>query len=149
MAIVVGVLYFAIYLGTSLASSRAGAVRVRMRSLPRGINIAYLVGGGLLAVAGLFAWGRVQIGAIHAYLLLYAAQNLRRPMIVGYLSVRIDHRLMATGLSVETQLRSVLTAVGAVVVGLLADRRGVGAAILIMGGVALGVYPLMRLRESA
>lgn len=82
-----------------------------------------------------------------AYLLLYVAQNVRRPMVVGYVRGHIDHRTMATGLSVETQLRTVLTAIFAPLVGLLADRLGVGPAILIFGGVALVAYPLAGVRD--
>jgi len=147
VAIVVGGLFFVVYLATSFASSRAGAVRERARSLPAAINGIYLAGTGLLAAAGLSAWGGWQGVAIAAYLLLYVSQNVRRPMIVGYVSEQIDHRMMATGLSVETQLRTVLTAILAPLVGLLADRLGVGAAILCIAGVALVGYPLVRVRE--
>jgi len=147
VAVVVGGLFFLIYLATSFASSRAGAVRERAPSLSRAINGFYLLGMGLLAAAGLSAWGGWEAGAIAAYLLLYVAQNARRPMVVGYVSEHIDHRMMATGLSVETQLRTVLTAIFAPLLGLLADRLGVGPAVLIIGGLALVGYPLVRVRE--
>jgi MFS family permease len=149
VAVVVGGLFFVIYLATSFAASRAGAVRERAPSLSRAINGFYLVGMGLLAAAGLSAWVGWEAGAIVAYLLLYVAQNVRRPMIVGYVSERIDHRMMATGLSVETQLRTVLTAIFAPLLGLLADRLSVGAAVLILGGLALVAYPIARVRENA
>ena len=147
VAVVVGGLYFVIYLATSFASSRAGAVHDRARSLPAAVNGIYLAGTGLLAAAGLSAWGGWRGAAIAAYLLLYVSQNVRRPMIVGYVSERIDHRMMATGLSVETQLRTVLTAFLAPLIGLLADRLGVGAAILCIAGLAFAGYPLVRVRE--
>ena len=147
VAVVVGGLFFLIYLATSFASSRAGAVRERAPSLSRAINGFYLLGMGLLAAAGLSAWGGWEAGAIAAYLMLYVAQNVRRPMIVGYLSEQIDHRMMATGLSIETQLRTVLTAIFAPLLGLLADRLGVGAAVLIIGGLALIGYPLFRVGD--
>jgi MFS family permease len=147
VAVVVGGLYFVIYLATSFASSRAGYVHERVASLSKAINGAYLAGMGLLAAAGLSAWGGLEVGAIVAYFLLYVAQNVRRPMIVGYVSERIDHRMMATGLSVETQLRTVLTAISAPLIGLTADRLGVGPAILVFGGLALVGYPLVRVRE--
>ncbi len=147
VAVVVGGLFFVVYLATSIASSRAGVVRERARSLPAAINGVYLAGTGLLAAAGLSAWSGWQGAAIAAYLLFYMSQNVRRPMIVGYVSERIDHRTMATGLSVETQLRTVLTAILAPVVGLLADRLGVGVAILCIAGLAFVGYSLVRVRE--
>ena len=149
VALVVGALYSVIYLATSVAASRAGAVESRAPTLSSAINGVYLLGSALLAVGGLSAWCGVPAGAIAAFLLLYAAQNLRRPMIVGYLSERIDHRMMATGLSVETQLRTVLTAVLAPLVGLAADRFGVGAALVMLGGAAVLAVPFVRVREAA
>ena len=149
VALVVGASYCVIYLMTSLAASRAGAVESRAPSLSSAINGIYLLGSALLAVGGLSAWCGAPVGAIAAFLLLYAAQNLRRPMIVGYLSERIDHRMMATGLSVETQLRTALTAVLAPLVGLAADRLGVGAALVVLGGAAVLAVPFVRVREAA
>ena len=146
-AVVVGGLFFVIYLATSFASSRAGYVRERAGSLSKAINGFYILGMGLLTVAGISAWGGWAAGAIAAYLMLYVAQNIRRPMIVGYVSQHIDHRLMATGLSVETQLRTVLTAILAPIAGLLADRLGVGVAILVIGGLGLIAYPIARVRD--
>jgi MFS family permease len=149
VAIVAGVFYSLIYLMTSVAASRAGAVESRVPSLSRAIDGIYLLGAVLLAAGGLAAWGGVPAGAIAALLLLYACQNLRRPMIVGYVSERIDHRMMATGLSVETQLRTLLTAILAPLIGLAADRLGVGATLVALGGLAVLAYPFVRIRGAA
>ncbi len=146
VAIFAGAIFFAIHLGTSFASANAGNVRDRAPSLSKAINGVYLAGAGLLAAAGATAWGGWAAGAIVAYLLLYAAQNVRRPMVIGYVSEQIDARLMATGLSIKTQLRTLLVAILAPIVGLLADRFGVGPAILISGGLALAAYPIARIR---
>jgi MFS family permease len=92
VAVVVGGLFFLIHMATSFASSRAGVVRRRVATLSRAINGLYLLGMGLLVAAGLSARGAWQVGAIAAYLLLYAAQNVRRPLIVGYVSERRSSR---------------------------------------------------------
>jgi len=149
VGIIVGGLFFLIYLTTSFASSRAGHVQQRARSLSAAVNLAYALGMGLLVAAGAFAAGGWSLGAIAAFLVLYSVQNVRRPMVVGYISDWIDPRTMATGLSVETQLRTVLTAIFAPLVGLTADRLGVGFAVLALGAIALIGYPLVRLRETS
>jgi MFS family permease len=147
VAVIVGALFSLMYLMTSYAAAHADGVRQRVASLPRAINGVYIVGMALLVGAGASAWAGWQVGAILAYLLLYIAQNVRRPLVVGFVSERIDHRMMATGLSVETQLRTILTAAFAPLIGLLADRLGVGLAILTLGGLALLGHPLLRVRE--
>ena len=145
---VVGVLYFTIYLVTCFASSRAGHVAQRMSSLPRAANATFAIGLGLLAIAGVAAWSGVPGIAIGGFLLLYAIQNLRRPILVGYLADLLPHRTMATGLSVETQLRTLLMAGMAPLLGFLADRWGVGAAILILAALSAAAFPLVRITAT-
>ena len=148
VALVVGVLYFAIYVGTSFASSRAGHVECRVRSLPVAVDMTYILGLILLAGAGAAAWGGLSAIAIAAFLLLFAVQNLRRPMLVGYLSDLLSHRTMATGLSVESQLRTLLMAGFAPLLGFLADRFSVGVAVLALAAGGLILFPLIRIRPA-
>jgi MFS family permease len=144
VAVVVGVLYFVIYLGTSFASSRAGCVERRARSLPSAVNATFLLGLVLLAFAGGTFWGGLTAVAVVAFLFVFAVQNLRRPMLVGYLSDLLPHRTMATGLSVETQIRTLLMAALAPLLGHLADRVGVGAAVLLPAVAGIAAFPLLR-----
>jgi len=148
VAVVVGALYFLLYIATSFASSRAGNLERRVRSLPYAVNSTYLIGLGLLAGAGAAAWGGIPEIAIAAYIGVYVLQNVRRPLVVGYLAGRMPHRAMATGLSVESQLKTILMAALAPLIGLLADRFGVGPAIglIAVGGIAL--LPLVAVREG-
>jgi hypothetical protein len=68
--------------------------------------------------------------------------------MVGYLSDLIPHRTMATGLSVESQLRTLLTAGIAPLVGFLADRIGVGEALTIIAVVAVAALALLRVQSE-
>ncbi len=149
VAVVVGLLYFVIYLGTSFASSRAGDLQDRIRSVPHAANGTFLLGAALLAVAGGAAWGRVPAIAIVGYLLVYAVQNIRRPILVGYLSDLLPQRTMATGLSVETQLRTLLVVGMAPLLGFLADRLGVGVAVLTLASATLLLFPWIMIRRAS
>jgi len=148
VAMVVGVLYFAIYLVTSFACSRAGHVEQRLRSRAHAANATLIAGVALLAIAGSAAWGGVPGIAIAAFLLLYGTQNLRRPILVGVLSDHLSHRTMATGLSVETQIRTLFAAGLAPLLGFLADRFGVGVALLLLAALATAALPVLRLKVS-
>ncbi len=147
-ALIVGGLYFFIYLGTSYAASHAGTVVGRVRSLPRTANFIYLAGAVLLAGAGLSAWKDLRWIAIVAFLVLYVLQNLRRPVMVGYLAELIPQRTMATGLSVESQLRTLIMAGLAPIVGMLADRFGVGLAVGVIGLIGLVLTWLLHINET-
>ena len=149
VAVFVGALYFVIFLGTAFASSRAGHVHRRVRSLPLAVDWTFFVGLALLAVAGGAAWGGIPGLAIAGFLLVYAVQNLRRPMLVGFLADLLSHRTMATGLSVESQLRTLLMAGMAPLLGYLADRYSGGVAVLVLAACGLAFLPLLRVARSS
>lgn len=146
-AILVGCIYFVIYLATSFASSSAGAVQARLKSLSHGINLTLIIGIGLLIGAGAAAWFNLDGLAIAGFLGAYVLQNLRRPLVVGYLADRFEHGSMASGLSVEVQLRTLIMAGMAPALGWLADQVGVGAAIVYISVGVLLIAPLLIIRE--
>lgn len=149
VAIVVGVLYFLIYLGTSYAASHAGMVEKRVQSLTRAANLIYAAGVILLAAGGIGVMSRVYIISIVGFLGLYLLQNLRRPLLVGYLSDLIPQQTMATGLSVESQLRTLFTAALAPLIGLVADRLGVGQSLLMVAVLATLLLPITSISAQA
>jgi len=96
-ALVVGVVYAVLYLGTSLAASSAGKVERRFSGLTRAVNLSYLAGLTLLAGAGLATQFELYPLAVLAFAGLYLLQNVRRPLMVGYLAEVIDPRLIPAG----------------------------------------------------
>ena len=146
-AVMIGAVYFVIYLSTSYASRSAAKFSEKFSSLGRTINITFLLGAGLLFLAGFAAWTNLIILSILTFLAFYALRSLRRPMDVAYISDQIESRVMASGLSAEAQLTTILTALIAPGLGFLADRFGVGLALSVLGAGLLAVYPLIKVRE--
>jgi len=146
-AIVIGVVYFLIYLSTSYASRSAADFSHRFRSLGRAINLSFLAGAGLLFLAGMATWGNFVALSIVIFLGFYVLHNLRRPMNVSYISDQISHRVMASGLSVESQAKTILAAGFAPLLGYFADLLGVGPALAILGAGVLAMYALVRVDE--
>ena len=147
-AILVGCVYFLIYLATSFASSNAGTFQAHLKTPARGINLTLITGIALLVLAGIASWRGLASVAIVAFLSAYILQNLRRPLIIGYLADRMEHCSMASGLSVEAQLRTLIMAGLAPLLGWLADRIGVGAGILLVSVGILLITPLLIVRDE-
>jgi MFS family permease len=147
-ALLIGAVYFLIYLGTCAASGHAGAVHRLLRSPARSLNLTLLMAPALLLIAGLSVHLELRAVAIGAFVLLFLLQNLRRPMVVGYLADHMPHRAMAAGLSVEVQIRTVGVAVLAPALGALADRVGIGPGLAIVSLAALVVFPLAFVRDT-
>ncbi|MCP4141709.1 MAG: MFS transporter [Chloroflexi bacterium] len=147
-AIIIGLVYFVIYLFTSYASRSAAGFSERFPSLGRAINLSFLFGATMLLVAGFATSANLTIISIIVFLIFYALASLRRPMNVAYISDQIDSRIMASGLSVEAQFSTILTAIFAPLLGLLADHFGVGVALAVLGAGVLVMYVFVKVSEK-
>lgn len=141
-AVIVGLVYFVIYMLTSYASRSAHTVSQRFPNLSQAVNVTFLTGAGLLFVAGGATQYKIDALSILIFLFLYVLQNVRRPMNVSLISDQISSKVMASGLSVESQLTTVLMAILAPIMGALADKFGVGAALGGLGLLMLLLTPL-------
>ena len=146
-SLTVGVVYFAIYLLTSYASRNAAKISGRFKNLPTAVNVTYFIGAILIALAGLSMNYRIQTLAVLSLLVLYVLQNFRRPMNVSLVSDKISHKTMASGLSVESQITTVLMAIFAPLMGVVADKIGIGWALAFFGLFMFVVGAFVRVKE--
>ncbi len=147
-ALVIGGVYASLYLMTSYASRSADRFGARFRSLGQAINRTFLAGAGLLFLAGAASWRGWHGLAVAAFIGFYILHNLRRPLNVSYISDQIASQVMASGLSVESQAKTLLVALLAPLLGALADAWGVGAALAGLGALNLLLYLPARVRED-
>jgi hypothetical protein len=147
--VVVGVVYFLIYLLTSYASRSSDKFSQRFDRLSRAINLTYLVGVGFLFIAGLATWQELVVISILVFLGFYVLQNLRKPMNVAFVSDQISHKIMASGLSIEAQFTTILVAIFAPLLGALADGYGVGLALAAFGAGTLLLFIFVRVKDRA
>ncbi len=147
-AVVVAGVYTGIYLLNAWASRNAHRL-VRTGSLAPTLNGTYLLGGLVVMASGLaLSWGWNGL-AVLLFVGLYLLQNLRRPITMGYFSDLVPEAAMATALSVESNVRTLFAAFLAPLLGFLADRFGVGGALMGVGGLAVALFPLVRVRPVA
>ncbi|OAA29177.1 MFS transporter [Kosmotoga arenicorallina S304] len=146
-SIVVGLVYFVLYLLTSYASRSAWKVSKLFGSKEKALNITYILGAFAIILAGVFDSGTLRIVSILLFILLFVVENARRPMNIAYLSDTIAHTTMASGLSAESQLKTLIGAALAPILGLLADKFSVGMALVIMGLGMLSLYIPAKLKQ--
>jgi len=147
-ALLIGVVYFVIYLITSLASRRAYFFSNRFRNLSRAVNITYLAGIGLMIGAGVMAIVGLELIAVICFVGMFLLNNIRRPINVGIISDRISSKVMASGLSTETLLTTMFSAVFAPMLGYLVDKIGLGVGIALMGLVMVPLFFIVRVGEK-
>jgi MFS family permease len=142
-SIVIGVVYFAIFMLTSSASKRSGGIADRFTRLHTPLNITAL---GILV--GFFYNIGLSIVAIVLYMIMYIIHNLRAPMAIAYVSDVMEQDILATALSAESQAASLTAAIIALLIGFFADRYGVGSGLIIVSIILVFATPLYVAKEA-
>lgn len=148
IAVTSAAVYFVLYLLTSAASSRSGRFFSLFSSRRRGLNLTYLLGAAAMGLIGFGIVSGIRWLAVLLFVAYYLLENLRRPATLEYLSDRIKGSVMATGLSGESQLKTLLVAVMAPLFGFGADTLGLGWALVCLALIPLMAYPLLRFRKE-
>lgn len=142
VAVVVASIYFFAYLLTSLASRLSGKFEELFSSISTSMNISILVGFGVGIVSGYtFSYGFF-VAAILTFIVLLLIENLRKPIGTALIANLSKDEAMATVLSASSQVKSIITAVIAPVIGLLADLLNPGLAIAATSLVLILLAPL-------
>jgi MFS family permease len=145
-AVIIGLVYFGIYILTSLASRRAYQFSERFSSLSQAVNITYLLGAGMMVLTGVTANLQNITLAVVCFLGLYLINNIRRPINVGIISDQISSKVMASGLSTESQFTTIFSALVAPLLGFLVDSLGVGNGITLIGIGMIALFSLVRVK---
>lgn len=140
-AILIGILYFIIYLLTSVASRKAGSLTNKLRSNERALNITMYVGFFMAFLSGIFFHYSFYIISIVLYISIYLTENLRNPIGVAYVSELFHDNVLTTALSTNSQAKSLLAALIAPLLGFLADQYGIGIGLSILALITIMLSP--------
>lgn len=147
VALVSGVVYFILYLMTSYSSKHASAFHARFKQMETGINASFVCGiFVILSIALSLIHGLTAI-AILFFISLYILVNVRRPATLAYISNNIKGSVLATGLSGESQMKTLFVAVVSPLFGLGVDKLGLGYALLFLALLPVLFYPAAHLKK--
>ena len=126
--VVIGLLYFGLYLLTSRASKFASVFEgYSKRNLP---TLTLYAGLGMGALSGVFYIRGWWIPALLAFIGIYILENIRKPILTGYISDNVPNEVLTSVISAQSLLRTIITAVIALAVGVIADYQGMGMGLL-------------------
>ncbi len=78
------------------------------------------------------------------FTVVYLVENFRKPIMTGLVADEVPNEILASVLSAQSQLKTVITVLIALVIGFVADFFGVGVAIttvsLILGLIVLVIH---------
>ncbi len=147
-AVLVGIIYFFIFILSSRASRFSGKFANYFKHLSTPLNFSMLLSLLFGVISGLFyAWGYTGLSIVF-FVLIFLIQNLRMPIGISYVTEIIDKDILATVLSAESQTHSIIAAVLAPLLGYLADLYGVGYALTGVSTLLLVLLPFVWLRKK-
>jgi len=129
-AVFIGLIYCFIFILTSRASVYAGKFsKSKVKNIPEFTLFCGLIAG---VVSGLFYFFHIPLGAILFFILIYLIENLRKPVLTGFISKNVDNSILTSVLSVQSQMKTVITALIALAFGVTADKTGIAMALIII-----------------
>ncbi|MCF7930583.1 MAG: MFS transporter [Acholeplasmataceae bacterium] len=114
----IGVIYAVIYLMSSFSSKNAYRFK-KFGDSKTIVRFMWLLSGTAIFILSFFLNSLIIVFAIFA--LLFILTNIRRPMMVECMGDVTDPKMRASVLSVESQMTSILIAIFAPLIGLLAE----------------------------
>ena len=146
-AILIGLIYSIIFILSSMASRYSGRFKNRIKSSHKALNITLYIGLFITLLTGLFYNYSFFAVSIIFYVGIYLVENIRNPIGVAHVSDLYNDEVLATALSANSQAKSLLAAIFAPILGLLADQFGVGIALSSLSILLIVISPLYYLKK--
>lgn len=146
LKIVLGMSYGLIYILSAFAARKAYILKNYTSSINLLNTFYFLLAISLIALF-FFIEFKLYIVVILMYLVLYLLRDMRKPIFVDVCDDYMEKHQRATVLSVESQLRALMTVIIAPGVGFIADRFGVSYVLLSIGIVLLISFTKLRIKE--
>lgn len=144
--IVIGVLYFLIFLSTSLASKYSSLLAGKSKG--KLVKITMLAGFAFGMISGMAFNSGFWIISLLAFTGIYVGENIRKPMLTGAIADQVPKEILTSIISAQTLLKTIITSLLALVFGLLADHLGVGLSLAIVSSVLMLIYLVLLIFPS-
>jgi len=126
----VGIGYFVLYLFNAAASKNAAYFEGKRPFRAAWILMVVGFSAGVLA-GGSYVWELWSVSWF-LFVVIYAIENVRKPLLTGVLSDAVPNDVLTSLLSAQSLVRTLWTAVLALVFGGMADAWGVGHALWLL-----------------
>jgi len=147
-SVMIGIVFFVVYFLSSFASRSSGKFSERFSSLSAPMNMTLIIGllGGVLS--GIFYTFELWFLSVVLFIVIYMIENIRKPVGVAYLGSNVERNVLASILSVDSQVKSFTAAILALLFGIFADLFDIGWSIIIVSSGLLIITPLILLKEE-
>jgi len=128
--IIIGLIYFLIYVLTSQASRLSSRFVVHNKMNISFITLLFGFTFGVVSGA-LYSYG-FWIIALIAFMGIFIVENIRKPILTGFIADEVPNEILTSLISAQSFIRTLMTALLALVFGILADSKGIGISFLVV-----------------
>ena len=130
--LIIGVIYFCIFLLTSYASKNAVKItRLKVQNISK---LTLLVGLGSGLICGFFMLYGLWGFSLFFFVIIYLIENVRKPILTGALADNVPNEILTSVLSAQSFYGTLLTSSIAISFGIMADQFGIGYSLLSISG---------------
>lgn len=133
--LIIGIIYFFIYLITSRASQLSSAIAIKNKKNAASYSMMYGFISGI--ICGVFFIYEMWVISLIAFIGIYIAENIRKPILTGLIADNVPPEILTSVISAQSLLRTIITAILALIFGFLADALGIGASFVIITCIIL------------
>jgi len=148
VSIISAFVYFILFFLTSFGAKLSGEFANLFKNNENCLNFTFIMGIIFILIIGIFLYFGISLISVIFFIIFYILQNIRKPVTVGLMSNRIPASVMASGLSVQSQSKTLLVAVFSPLLGFLMDNLGLGLTFLILAAFLTLLYPFIQLRQQ-
>ncbi len=147
-AVVIGVIYFFLYLLTAQTSRSSGRFLMKFTHFSRPMNLTMVTGIVLGLAAGIFYLSHWYVLSILGFTLIMLNENLRKPIGIAFITGTSNDKAAASVLSIQSQAQSLFAAIMALVIGWGAQLGGPGTGIIFGSSLLALLLPLSLLKRT-
>lgn len=147
-ALLIGLFYFVIYFLSVLSSRYSGRISNLFRNPITAINRISLIGIAICLIISLALTKNANLIAALIFIPFFPIISLQRPFVISKISEKIDGKIMATTLSVESQLGSIVAAIIVFLTGILIEYLGIGIGLGIVSLIAIFLVIMMAVIQT-
>ena len=139
--VVIGVLYFLIYLATSYASKQSFKISKSVNlNIPKKTLLLGLISG---AVCGLLFHFEFWVISLLFFTLIYILENIRKPLLTGEIADHVAPEILTSVISAQSFFSTISTSIIAISIGIFADSFDIGISFIIISTILLILTTLL------
>ncbi|MFO7668398.1 MAG: MFS transporter [Bacteroidales bacterium] len=143
----IGVLYFFIFIGTSLASKFSSFLAAKSRH--NIVQMTLISGFAAGAISGVSYHYNFWMISLLAFAGIYLVENIRKPILTGAVAKQVPKEILTSVISSQSLLSTIITSLLALIFGVIADHSGVGISLMSVSGLLLLITAFIQITDKS